>query len=201
METNEINEETKVEEAKMEKPVMEERKTETKKKLTISTKQIFIFSVIAVAIIIIIAVGAKISKNKKMEQKVENMYNTMEETSNVINQIADTIYNEWYDYVYKDDYNTVDEALWMAFILEADNVGKAKDNDEKIDNLFQEIKESNYKNKNEDGYYAMVDAYDSYNEYYEFVINVSGSFNSYSAKKETLKKEFKSYLSKFERSL
>ena len=38
----------------------------------------------------------------------------------------------------------------------------------------------------------------AYNEYYEFVINVSGSFNSYSANKETLKKALSSALKNLE---
>lgn len=46
-----------------------------------------------------------------------------------------------------------------------------------------------------------MDAYDSYKEYYEFTINVSGSFKTYSEDKENKKKEVRSYLSKLERKL
>lgn len=196
METNELNEETKVE-----TPVAEELQPEPKKKLTISTKQIFILMAVAVLIITAVIVTVKVIKNKKIEAKVESLYNVMEDTSGILDIVADTIYCNWYDYIYEDEYYSIDEAVWMAFITEADNIDKIEANDVLIDNMFKEIKENNYKDKNEDVYYAMVDAYDSYKEYYEFVINVSGSFNSYSAQKETLKKEVKSYLNKFERSL
>lgn len=196
METNELKEETKVEE-----PLVEEVQTETKKKLTISTKQIFIILAVAILIIIAIIIAVKMTKDNKLEEKVESLYNAMEDTSDTLDEIADTIYGNWYDYVYEEEYYSVDDALFAAFIDEADNIEKVEANDMLISNLFKEIKENNYKDKNEDVYYAMTDAYDAYKEYYEFVINVSGSFNSYSAQKEELKKEVKSYLSKFERSL
>lgn len=126
---------------------------------------------------------------------------TMKESADKLDDVADEQYQCWYGYVYNKKYSSIEAAILAAQINEAKNITTIEENDKVISNLLNELKDSNYKEKHKETYDAMLDAYDSYKEYYEFVINVSGSFNSYSAKKEELKKEVKSYLNKFERNL
>lgn len=63
--------------------------------------------------------------------------------------------------------------------------------------LYVEIKNDKTNTKFEEQYEIMKETYEKYQEYYEFVINVSGSFNTYSESKENLKKDMKRQLNKF----
>ncbi len=55
--------------------------------------------------------------------------------------------------------------------------------------MVSELNNGNYKKKHTDTFNAVMDAYDAYKGYYEFTINVSGSFKSYSQDRKKLKIE------------
>lgn len=167
-----------------------------------SRKMQIIFVGIIILLIIIVMVGMKISNDKKNEELLDNFYSTMEESVDAIDIIADEIYNCWYDSIYKDKYNnSIDYAIECAFDNKRSKVRLVIQNDDVLSDLLDEIEDSNIKEKHPEIYEAVIDLYDSYTDYYEFTINVSGSFNSYSAKKEDIKKDTRSYLNKLERRL
>ena len=159
---------------------------------------------ISIVVVIIVAVIAifNIKNNKENEKKLTTYYLTMQESVEALDSVADEIYNCWYDAVYNDMYyDSIDWAIVVAFDNEKSNVDKIEENDPILSSLLSDIRNSNIRDKDEEAYNAVLDMYDAYKEYYEFTINVSGSFNSYSAQKEDIKKETKSCLNKLERCL
>lgn len=88
---------------------------------------------------------------------------------------------EWYDYVYEDKYEDVDSAIIAATDANEENIYKILENTEKLNALYKDIRDGDLKEEVK----AVMQAY---NEYYSFVIEVSGSFNDFSANKENLKK-------------
>ena len=69
----------------------------------------------------------------------------------------------------------------------SENLNIIELNETEIQSLYKEVRESDLSVEVK----AVMSAY---SDYYEFVVNVSGSFKSYSADKETLKKELASAL-------
>ena len=84
-------------------------------------------------------------------------------------------------YVYEDKYEDVDSAIIAATDANEENIYKILENTEKLNALYKDIRDGDLKEEVK----AVMQAY---NEYYSFVIEVSGSFNDFSANKENLKK-------------
>ena len=120
-------------------------------------------------------------------QKATEFYELVSETQEYLDGYADDIYSCWYDYVYEDEYSSVNGALLAAMLMNSENIDVIESNNEAIKNLYGELKDSDLKTEIK----AVMQAY---NEYYSLVMEVSGSFNSYSANKETLKKELSTAL-------
>ena len=71
------------------------------------------------------------------------------------------------------------------------NVEVIKSNNDKIKDLYKKVKESDLE-------LEVKEVMHAYNDYYAFVIEVSGSFESFKASKETLKKELASAIKNLE---
>ncbi|MBE6792066.1 MAG: hypothetical protein E7534_01015 [Ruminococcaceae bacterium] len=121
-------------------------------------------------------------------EKVTDFYNKVTESQDLLDAVADAIYSNWYDAIYEDEFGEdINTAIYMAQLDHTDDLERIEELDAEISDLFKEIKDT------EQG--ALIkDIMSAYSDYYEFVVNVSGSFNSYSADKETLKKELASLL-------
>lgn len=119
-------------------------------------------------------------------------YNLVSESQELLDEVADDIYSYWYDCIYKDKYrDDINYAISMALMDNSSNIDKIESNHEEIKSLYSEVKDGDLK--------AEVKAVmQAYNDYYSLVIEVSGSFNSFSADKETLKKELSSSLKDLE---
>ena len=105
-----------------------------------------------------------------------------------MDDVADDIYRYWYDAIYNDKYyGSIDLAIAYAQDDNKENLAKIEENEPIIQALYKEVRDSDLSVEIK----AVMSAY---SDYYEFVVNVSGSFNSYSASKETLKKELASAL-------
>ena len=114
--------------------------------------------------------------------KTTEFYDAVVESQTCLDEIGDDIYSYWYDAVYKDKYyGSIDVAIASALSDNSDSVDFVKENETKIQSLYKEVRDSELKGEIK----AVMSAY---SEYYEFVMNVSGSFKSYSASKETYKK-------------
>ena len=122
------------------------------------------------------------------QQYLEEFHEKVSESQELLDTVADDIYSNWYDAIYKDKFNeNINSAILAAQIDNAENLEKIETLDGEIAELFKKVKDS-------DQGKLVKDVMSAYSDYYEFVVNVSGSFKSYSADKETLKKELASLL-------
>ncbi len=122
------------------------------------------------------------------DDSLERFHEKVTESQKLLDKVADAIYSNWYDAIYKDKFSeNIDLAIASAMVDNEKNIDKIEALDEEIANLFKKVKDSEQGN-------LVKEVMSAYSDYYEFVINVSGSFKSYSADKETLKKELASLL-------
>ncbi len=122
------------------------------------------------------------------DNTLEQFHEKVSESQELLDKVADAIYSNWYDAIYKDKFGeSIDLAIASAMVDNKENIDRVKSLDEEIATLFKKVKDT------EQGK-LVKDVMSAYSDYYEFVINVSGSFKSYSADKETLKKELASLL-------
>ena len=128
------------------------------------------------------------SSTENSTEKITTFYETVVESQKCMDDVADDIYRYWYDAIYKDKYyGSIDLAIAYAQDDNKENLAKIEENEPIIQALYKEVRDSDLSVEIK----AVMSAY---SDYYEFVVNVSGSFNSYSASKETLKKELASAL-------
>ncbi len=122
------------------------------------------------------------------ENKVQAFYDKVVESQQCLDIVADDIYSYWYDAIYEDKYNgDINKAILYAQLDNSENLAKIEANESEIQSLYKEVRDSDFSVEVK----AVMSAY---SDYYEFVVNVSGSFKTYSANKETLKKELASAL-------
>ena len=120
--------------------------------------------------------------------KVENFYNLVNQSKTCLDEVADDIYSNWYNAIYNDKfYGSIDIAIASALSNNSENLAVIEANDPLIKESYKEVRNSDYDTEVK----AVLMAY---SDYYEFVVNVSGSFKSFSENKEILKKELASAL-------
>lgn len=123
------------------------------------------------------------SCNKEDKQNLNSFYEKITESINLLNIIADDIYSNWYDAIYNDSFgDDIDIAIAFAQLAHSKDIETVKSLDSEIADLLKKLKGSKYEE-------TTKNIMSVYNRYYELVINVSGSFKSFSADKEPLKKE------------
>jgi PBP1b-binding outer membrane lipoprotein LpoB len=121
----------------------------------------------------------------------EEFYKLVDETKDLLDIVADDIYSYWYDCIYEDKYlENISYAVACAKSDNEENINTIEANTTKIKDLYKKIKDGKLSAEAK----AVMQAY---NDYYTLVVEVSGSFNSYSASKETCKKELASALDDF----
>ena len=121
------------------------------------------------------------------KKNLKTYYEKVSEAQDCLDTLADAIYQNWYDYVYNHKYSSIDNAVLLAFIDHEEEYDRIEELDEEIKVLFNKVKDGSASSQVK----AVMSAY---SDYYEFVVNVSGSFNSYSSSKESLKKALASAL-------
>lgn len=131
--------------------------------------------------------GGVSSESQKME-KIQEFYDIVSETQELLDIVADDIYSYWYGAIYKDKYfGSIDLAILAAQDDNEENLAKIETNTETIKSLYSQIKDSSLGTEIK----AVMQAY---NAYYSLVVEVSGSFNTYSSEKESLKKDLSNAL-------
>ena len=121
-------------------------------------------------------------------KKVSDFYDKVSEAQELLETVGDDIYDNWHAAIYDDEFNDdIDLAVSMAQLDNADNLDRLEELDGEISDLFKDIKDS----KNGD---LIKDVMYAYDDYYELVVNVSGSFKDFSAKNEDLNDELISAL-------
>lgn len=123
--------------------------------------------------------------------KAERFHELVSDTQDLLDEYADDIYSCWYDYIYEDEYSSVDSAIIAAALMNSDNIDAIEANNESIKELYKEVRDGELEDE-------AKEVMQAYNEYYSFVMEVSGSFNSYSASKETIKKNLANALKNLE---
>ena len=119
---------------------------------------------------------------------LETFYNKVSESHELLDAVADDIYSNWHGAVYDEEFGEdINLAILSAQIDHEEDLARIEELDGEIATLFKKVKDG----KQGDLVKSVMSAY---SDYYEFVVNVSGSFNSFSAAKETLKKELASSL-------
>ncbi len=138
---------------------------------------------IAICLPIIIMAGCNGGESGDKKSAPEAFYDAVVESQSRLDIIADAIYTNWYNAIYKDMFGkSIDLAIASALSSNSENVDFIESNEVEIQSLYKKARDSEFKDE-------VKDVMNAYSDYYEFVINVSGSFNSYSSSKETLKKE------------
>ena len=128
-------------------------------------------------------------------QKEEKFLELVSENQELLDDYADDIYRNWYDCIYNDKFNEdINTAIYSAMLDNSANISRIEANNEQIKELYKDAKDGEL----EDEVKAVMQAY---NEYYAFVMEVSGSFKSYSASKESLKKALATALRNLEAEL
>ncbi len=126
--------------------------------------------------------GNKEEEEKALREKIGKFYDAVVESQTHLDIAADTIYNYWYEAIYKDKYaGSIDLAIAFALADCEEDIDFVKTNETTIQSLYKDVRDSKLKNE-------IREVMSAYGDYYEFVINVSGSFKSYSENKETYKK-------------
>jgi len=122
------------------------------------------------------------------KQNLSKFHEKVTESQKLLDTVADDIYSNWYDAIYEDRFNEdINTAILMAQLDNSENLEKIETLDAEIAELFKLVKDTEQSS-------LVKEVMSAYSDYYEFVVNVSGSFKSYSADKESLKKELASLL-------
>lgn len=125
----------------------------------------------------------------KKAEVMSEFYDKVAESQELLDSVADDIYSNWYDAIYEDEFGEdINLAIASAQIDHEEDLNTIESLEDEITALFKTLKDDPENGR------LIKDVMSAYSDYYEFVVNVSGSFNSYSADKETLKKELASLL-------
>ena len=121
-------------------------------------------------------------ENDNSAEKINKFFDSVSESQKRMDIVADAIYQNWYQAVYKKGFSgSIDLAIAMALNDNSENIDFIKENEKEIQSYYKEVRDSELK----DEVKAVMTAY---SDYYEFVINVSGSFQTYSENMENYKK-------------
>lgn len=127
--------------------------------------------------------------------KTKEFYDLVSDSQEYLDELADTIYSNWYDAIYDDAYGgDIDLAIYFAQSELEYEISVLESNDSKIAELYKKAREGKFE-------YEVKSVMTAYTNYYEFVVNVSGSFKTFSAEKETYKKQLASALHALEMEL
>ena len=115
-------------------------------------------------------------------QKVATFYALVYESQTLLDEVSGDIYTNWYDAIYNDKFdNDINLAVEAATADNQENIAEIQRLDDEIVPLFSEIKDSELGSQIK----AVMSAY---LDYYELVINVEGTFNTYSADRDNFKR-------------
>ncbi len=121
----------------------------------------------------------------------EDFHYAVSQSKIYLDELGDDIYDYWYDAIYNDTHNgDIDEAILAAQTDNLEGLYFLEENEEEIHVLYKSLKDS-------DLAYEVDEVMVAYSNYYEFVVNVSGSFETYSASYQPLKNQLASALKKF----
>ena len=156
-------------------------------------KKVIIPIVIAIVVVIAIILGVVISnimKTKNIENATAEYIGNAEEFSALsltaganLEDIADTVQSYWYDYIYDDEYYSMEGAIYAALIDKSDEISQAETDYSKMQSLYNKLKkvpDGVEDDELEDICDAVKELYNIYTDYYSFATDPSGSYKTYS---------------------
>lgn len=144
------------------------------------TKKIFT-PIISMLLLLTMLFSLTACGNHDVKNDLQEFYDVTSESAELLDDVADDIYSCWYDYVYEDRYWSINSAIAAALSMSEEALLVIEENDIKIGELYKKVRDSDYSERVEK-------VMNCYSDYYEFVVNVSGSFKTFSADIETKKK-------------
>ena len=143
--------------------------------------------IVAICLVVLIMLSL-VACGGSSKNVVADFHAKVSKCQGLLDTVADDIYSNWYDAIYEEEFDEdINKAIAYALRDNADNLDEIEALDKEIADLFKQAKDT-------DNGDLVKDIMAAYSDYYEFVVNVSGSFKSYSADKESLKKELASLL-------
>ncbi|MBR5900076.1 MAG: hypothetical protein IKZ38_01635 [Clostridia bacterium] len=128
------------------------------------------------------------NSQEKMLAKIEEFHVAVTTSQECLDELADDIYTNWYNAIYKNYYGgDINKAYAYAVIDNEENINIVETNDSTIKSLYKDIRDCELS-------FEIKAVMNAYSDYYEFVMNASGSFESYRQGKENYKKELASAL-------
>ena len=132
--------------------------------------------------------GGVIGSSENGDGHLQEFYDSVKESQELLDSVADDIYSNWYDCIYDDAFlESIDYAIACALSDHEEDIQRIEELDADIAAAFKEVKDG-------DNAELVKEVMSAYSDYYEFVVNVSGSFQTFKSSKETLKKELASLL-------
>ena len=130
----------------------------------------------------------EIAALKANAQKFEDC---VSEASVNIEDVGDELLDNWYDYVYDrwSYYDSPDDVIESTMSYMSYEVDLAKEQREEIEEIYSKLKAPNGDAKYKELVRLAEDFYNAYIEFYDFVIDPSGSYTSYSSGYSDLKDE------------
>lgn len=145
-------------------------------------------SVIGVVLVVAIVIAYFVFQNMRVSEYKDNAKTfciTVLNSAANIEGIGNEVQSEWHDYIFDrwSIYDSIDEAVAGALSNKSDEVAKAKSEKVVIDSLYSQLKNPvNKSDEIEKLCEAVKVLYDEYEDFYDFVINPSGNYNSFKSK-------------------
>ncbi len=138
------------------------------------------------------SVSSEVSNSAEIDsilQKTTAFYNLVSSSKKLLDIVAEDVYSYWYSSIYDDGAyeNDIDVAILAALNDNSETIAEIDKNDVTIQSLYKEIRDSELSTE-------IKAVMSIYLDYYEFAINVSGSFKDYKEAIDPLQKEFEDAL-------
>lgn len=159
---------------------------------------IIIVVIFIIAVMVGLFIGKSKNKSEKYNENMEAAYCMLADSADLLDKIADSTYDGWHNAIYESGLD-ISLGVALAQALVSDEISDVKRIDEALSDLYRNIKSDENRNDDQYRFDAFEECYDSFQEYYEFVINVSGSFETYSDNKESIKKSYRKTVNNFEK--
>ena len=147
-----------------------------------------ILSVIGIVLVVAAVISYFVFQNMKVSEYKENaktFCSTVLSSAANLEGIGNEIKSEWYDYIYDSwsIYDSIDEAVAGALSNKSDEIANAKTEKIIIDGLYSKLKKPvNKSDEIEELCEAVKVLYDEYEDFYDFVTDPSGNYNSFKSK-------------------
>ena len=127
--------------------------------------------------------GTTVATPANSLEKEEAFYTLAKVTSNMLDDVAQDIYTNWYDSIYEEKFGgDINQAIDAAIKDNQETVSKIDANTELLKNLYKETKDGELHDE-------IKEVMQAYNDYYYLVFESNCSFNEYKEARNPLKQK------------